>query len=449
MRNFQNRAGLAIPTVLSVMVLMLIIIATVASQGIGALHAAGITHITKQSAYAAEAGVADGMRRLIENPDDETDFQEDFGERHRYVVDIVNNFDPAGVEVTAPNGAKVPPGYSYILATGSRRDGRYPRQAGVLVTGGVGSTVQFAIGAGGFVDMGGSKDVAGGIKANGNITLTGNTDIRPVDGNGRLLSSSHIGGGGNARMDSGQDARAQSGISLNLRGNPTLEPNDTTAATLPFINDYRTTNTLNAGEEGRIVLPNPDPALLLDPANYPGGVAQPWPGGASLPPGSFVDWSTYGSTSFSGTLDLGDGQVHYFPNGISFGGATSIIGTGTIIVDNGNSISIGGNHSMNANLIVLRDPADPSKIPSIDIGGNTTINGFVYSHQHIDIGGNADINGMVIAYAGNVVTGGNTTIIYDPGVILDLPGFGPWSAGVGGVTGGGAGPIAVVSWERF
>ena len=70
---------------------------------------------------------------------------------------------------------------------------------GVLVRAGSASSFAYAIGAGGAVEMQGSKDVTGSIKANGDISLSGSSTIIPINNSGRLLSSADIRTQGSAR----------------------------------------------------------------------------------------------------------------------------------------------------------------------------------------------------------------------------------------------------------
>ncbi|MGE0492265.1 MAG: hypothetical protein AB7S38_23840 [Vulcanimicrobiota bacterium] len=436
MINAMTRRGIALPAVLGVLTLLLIILSTVAYQGIGSLNVAKVSQATRQSLFAAEAGVSDGLRQLVEDPTLTGPLADGTLENGAvYTVEIFNNIDGTGPPV-ASNDAAVPAGFAYILATGSRSDGAFQRSAGALVHPSAAAAFGMAMGSGGDIRMQGSKTVKGTIKASGDLRVQGSTTIEPMNGNGRLLAGGELRSQGNTTLDSAQEARARAQVNASpaIRGAYLVQPNDTSPATLPFIADGRTTNVLNTGEQG-LILPNPDQAALLDATNP-----------------DLVTWSV---TNFSGTLDLTD-KIHYFPDGVSFSPTTNFVGSGTIVVGNGNAMEFQGSTTINANLIALRRPDQmPSGgNPSIRFQGSTTVNGLIYAHEDIQAQGSFTLNGVMIAYhdgGAEIRTQGNSNITLDSGVLGGIPGFEPWANGFGsgGSVPAGATPMAIASWERF
>lgn len=406
---------------------MIVIVSLVVRQGLGTLHQAKLTTASKQALFAAEAGAADAFRRLIEDPSWVGPLDETAMENGSLYSALITNNLTGGGEVTASNGAKVPPGFAYIYATGQPGEDGVMRHVGVLVSPGSVSALSMVIGVGGQVQMQGSKDIAGSVKANGNISFQGSTDISPVNGSGRVLGSANISFQGSSDMDEAQDVRARGTVSGSVGGAYLVQSNDTSDSSLPFINDYRLTNALATGEQGQ-VLPNPDPALLL--------------AGATVHP----------ETSIAGDFDT-QGLVHHFPDGLSFSGSTNVTGGGTIVITGGNSLTFQGSSDVDANLIVLRDPAQyPSGgNPSIDFQGSSDVKGLVYAHQNVMFQGSSDVQGLIVAYSGDLNTQGSTDINLDATVLGDIPGFAAWASGFGGEGGipSGSGPISVRSWERM
>jgi hypothetical protein len=413
---------------LLVITLMVVIVSVVVKQGLGSLHQAKLTTASKQGLFAAEAGAADAFRQLVEDPSwagplPETPMQGGA----LYWAEVTNNLTGSG-EQTASNGARVPPGFAYILASGRPSPQGVLRRVGVLVSPGSLSALSMVIGVGGQVDMQGGKDIGGSIKANGNISFQGSTNIAPVNGSGRVLGSANVSFQGSSDMDEAQDVRARGTVSASpsVGGAYLVQSNDVSDSSLPFINDYRTNNALLAGEQGQ-VLPNPDPALLLA--------------------GAVVHTDPVGVSPF----DTG-GMVHHFPNGLSFSGSSQITGGGTIVVTGGNAISFQGSTNVDANLIALRDLAQqPSGgNPTITFQGSATIEGFVYAHQGVHFQGSTDLDGLVVAYGGDLTSQGSTNIQLNSTVLADIPGFNAWASGFGGEGGipAGSGPISVRSWER-
>jgi hypothetical protein len=434
LRATRHPLGITLTIVMLVITLLLVIVSVVVQQGLGSLHQARLASASKQALFAAEAGAADAVRRLIEDPSwpgplDDTSMSGGAV----YSVLVLNNLSGAS-ELLAPNGARVPIGYAYLYATGRPMPEGVTRHVGVLLRPGSASALKFALGVGGNLSMTGSKDVFGSVKANGNISLTGNTEIIPQGGNGRLLSSASILTSGVVRMDEAQDVRARGSVAEGaFRGPYLIEPNDTSESSRPFINDGRTSNALNAGESGQ-VLPNPLPDELLPPD--PAGVLAADP----------VLVTIHSETNPGDPFDTAGG-VHYFENG--FAGPRQVTGGGTIVVKDGNTISFSGNSDVEANLVSLTDLSS-SGSTLISFSGNSDVKGLIYSHDGVSVSGSFRLDGLLICYLGNLDTSGNTSIRLDSTVLAKVPGFTPWLSGCGGEGGtpGGQGTLSILSWER-
>ncbi len=435
------------PFVLLVLTLLLVAVSAVAHQGLGTLQQAKLEEFKKQAVLAAEAGVADAMEQMVDNsaldgPVPEVEME--IGAAYSFVV--FNNLAGGG-PIFASNGAEVPAGCAYILSTGEM--GTISREVGVMVSPGAASALGIAIGVGGDIDMSGSKRVTGTVKANGNIRFSGSTRIEPLDGSGQLLSSSSISVSGSTRVDDTQDVLSRSGISGSIRGGYTINGSDSSGATEPFINDYRTTNSLLPGEKGS-VLPNPDINALL------AGAVIHDPDG---------DPATNNGPEDTGDLDLG-GQVHFFPYGVNCSGSTRITGPGTIVVGGGHPINFSGSSRIaEVNLVAIRgaytDPVtgtdyaiNSSNNASITFSGSSRITGLVYAHDGINDSGSLRLEGVLIAYDsvnGDLNTSGSSRIELDSTVLAGIPGFEPWADGFGGEGGipAGSGSVGVISWERL
>lgn len=436
-RRHQNRKsplGIALPIVLLVLTLMLITVVTVSKQGIGSLQKAKLEQFRLQAMFAAEAGASDAMRVLVETPGFSGAIPHGtLATGADYDATVYNNFTGTSGPITAPNGAVVPMGYSYILGEG--QVGRLERRVGLLVHQGSATALGLVVGVGGNADFTGNKSVAGSVKASGDIVSHGNSNFTPSAGSGRLLAAGNIQTHGNTRVDDSQDVRARGSVSSSpaIRGALVVQSGDTTVDTLPFIADGRTTNSLNTGEQG-LVLPNPDQTVIK---------ATVIDHSADVPAGQW-----------DGPLDT-TGKVHYFPYGVDFGSGTNITGNGTILVDHGNSINFQGNVNVDANLVALRDdPTTATGNPSITFHGNADVHGLIYAHEDVEVHGNFDLKGLVIAYrsgGGDLTTHGNTSIFADSTVLANIPGFDSWASGFGGVGGvpSGSGPLSVYSWEKL
>ncbi len=443
----RSRPGIALPFVLLMLTLLLVILSMVAKQGIGVLHHSKTNSISKQALFAAEAGAADALRRLVEDPNwvgplPRTELDSGFS----YAVEVLNNFSGPGPEL-ASNGTLVPMGFTYLEATGFSPNDTISRQAFLLVTRGSASALGFAIGAGGTVRMQGSKTIFGSVKANRDIRFQGSTSVRPMNGSGRVLSSQDVRSQGSFQMDEAQDVRARGSVQATpgVRGTEFVESGDTSESTEPFIADGRTTNALNPGEVGQ-VLPNPDQSVLLDLTRddlvyYGADIAN--------------DDGSDSTVSVSGVLDL-EGKIHYFPGGVEFTGSSSIVGEGTIVVGHGNSMRFqGSTTAVNANLIALRHPDQmpSSGNPSIRFQGSANVSGLIYAHEDIEIQGSFRLDGVMIAYrdgGGDIDVQGSSQITLASTVLANVPGFEAWSGGFAGVGGApvGSGPLSILSWER-
>lgn len=433
----SKERGLALPFVLLVMTLLLVAVSAVAHQGLGTLQQAKIEEFRRQAVYAAEAGVADTIEQMVNDaslngalPEVEMDVGA------KYQVTIYSNFAGGGTQY-APNGAEIRDGYAYIYSVGTV--GTITRRVGVLVTAGSASALGIAIGVGGNVNMGGGKRITGTVKASGDIDFGGSTRIEPLDGSGRVLASGSI-KPGPLRVDDTQDVLARNGISGSVSGGNEVNGNDSSPATEPFINDGRFVNQTMPGDAaGAVVLPNPDPAVILaDPNTVVRDLDPLIQDPLQLP------------YPEAGVLSLG-GKTYYYPDGIDLGSVSQIQGPGTIVVANGRPIDCGNKQVSGANLVAIGGPDYDLDTSDITYKSSKQFDGLMYAHDNITTQGAFRLNGLIISYYGNFKSQGGTRVTLDATVLADIPGFGPWANGFGGSGGipAGSTSIGVISWERL
>lgn len=454
-----GRRAMALPTVLSLIVILVLIAMAVASTGIATLNLAGGNHLSRQSLMAAEAGVSAAIREIVRGTGWTSYNNVPYGRESRYSVQpIVGPSSVAG----QPN---VPAGAVYLLASATTR-GSNPRRVGVLISGSGSpeATMSQAISAGGRIRLQGGATVSGSLKASEDIRLQGGVKILPFQGDGRLLAGQDIEMQGGVRRDPSQDMRARGSITANstsLSEDPARQvyPNDSSEASAPFIADYRFENTTATGEIGQ-VLPNPDPVRLLGLVPDASGLNyEKDASGYYIIDPPRPDVVQHLETEVTGALDL-DGKIHLFVNGVRFQGGGGIQGQGTIVAGEGNGIEIQGGVNANANLLALRWPHQypSSGNPSIRIQGGATVNGMILAHEDVEIQGGARVNGMVVAYrpgGGNFEGQGGLRISFDAAG-LTLPGFESWLAPPSGIPVGGGSlgippgqPIRILSWQRL
>lgn len=435
--------AIALPVVLSVLTLMLVIVAVVASSGILNLQHARVDNFQKQSLYAAEAGIARSIRAIIAG--NSGNLSGNFGANSQYAVVVTPG--------PRPGPPRVPAGCSYLLATGTT-GGRFERKVGVLIrgleNGEATSDFAYAVATGGSLSAQGGGRISGSLKSNGNLTLGGGIKLSPVSGNGRLLSSGNIGLGGGVKTDPTQDVRAQGTVTGKSGLN--VFSNDNTPASAPFLTDGRFTNTRGAGEVGE-VLPNPDPVALLGLTEDGAGdyMRDPVTGQYVMSPAR-TDVVKHEETVVTGSLDLA-GKIHFFPNGVTLDGVS---GTGTIVTGQGNKITftraIRGFPKVN--LLALRwknQMAAGLGTPDIEFSnGRNELAGLVLAHGNVSTSSNFNLNGILVTF-GNFDSSGNRTIVYNAAGLL-LPGLESWVTGGAGGVGGGLGanlPVLIVSWQRL
>lgn len=450
------RRGIAIPIVLLVLSLFIVVVTAVFEAGFNTQYQTNNSYESTQSLYAAEAGIAQSVRQIIAGTSGWNGYRNvSYGVNSQYSVEVIPG--PA----TPAGGPQVPAGATYLLATGTTRS-KFARQVGVLIRAGVGqatSDFPFALAAGAKIDMHGGGSINGSVKSSTDIDLGGGIRVRPFGGSGQILAGTNIQLGGGVKRDDSQDMRAVGTISRSSHTLPTdpsslIFPNDTTPASMPFINDGRFTNTLTGTEKAK-VLPNPDPERLLglQPDGAGGYVFDALTGTYTLNPAR-TDVVQHTELTISGNLDLA-GKIHFFPNGVDIQGTLS--GKGSVVSGSGNSVRVSGRigNPAEVNLLALSWPTGPKK-GDIIVSDHLNMKGMLYAHGGIQLDKNVDLKGMMIAYSGGILnSGGHRAIEYDASG-FGLPGFETWlgvppaSTGPGTATGITPGqPIIVLSWQRL
>ena len=419
--RIRRNRGSALAILLLVLALLLVFL--VAVVAVGARHSRMIQGnlASVAAVQSAESAIQAGLLELKNNADWNAGFDNVSlgGEQdQRYSLSVTNNRMGAGT-ITGPGGVSVPAGMIYLLATGTAQNGQYPRQVAVFLR--RGPLFSYAIASGGEVHLNAAGIVSGTVKSNGDLSVDAMVTIVPVNGEGDLLTSGNLTVKAQAQMDPGpgQDARARGTItgSDKIKGASNIVANDTSAATAPFIVDGRLTNDPPAGQE---VMPNPNPTTLLADAVV-----------------------HTGPTTYSGTdLNL-NGQVHYFPDGVTFGGGSNIIGEGTIVVGNGNAATFNTPLNNTFNVVALDGQNGTVGSAAIYFNRATTLTGLVFCQGSIYSSSSFNVTGRVIAYGSGEFVGSGAHI---SGTMdrFTCPGFEAFFGG-----GGGPSNTDISSWQRL
>lgn len=400
--------GLSLAVTLMALGVIAVLGLGLATIGMQQLNRSRLMYVDRKALYAATAGVEACLRELRRDWTWNAGIpQTVLSPETSYEVVLTNNFQGA-TDLTAPNGARVPAGATYLTATGT--SGERSRRLGVMLRARFGR-FSYAIGAAGPVTLGSSVTVTGPFKADGLLTANSSLTMLPERGDGRLLGGASITTGidGRIKMDATQAVRARADISpgppfTSITGTTLIYENDATSATDPFVTDGRLTGD---APTGFLPFPNPDTTKLLAAADV-------------------VDHS--GVTSINSTLDLG-GKVHYFPQGVVFGVSSAFTGRGTVVIGNGATgeflAPIGtntGGHPLN---IVALGDAGGSKLIFRE---STSIEGVVYSHEDIETAASFRVEGSLFTYRGSTaeLTASDAFEVVQADLAVPIKGFEPW-----------------------
>jgi Tfp pilus assembly protein PilV len=438
-----ERRGLALALALILIPIILIIAFGLTQMGTQNLSHADAARHSKKALFAAETGAMEAMRQLDADSTWSAGWNQPQtlpGTKPTYTVEVVNN--SAGTStLTASNGAAVAPGMTYVLSTGSSRDGDFTRRVGVMlrVSKGGGS-FPYAIASGSNITLKAGTDIEGSIKASGDVVFEANTDIVAVDGKGWVLAGANIDNKNNVKFEDDQQLAAagnnisnQGGIknTPHVYSNPgpgvTFQGQSVQQLIAPFIADGRITNDPPPGQE---VMPNPDMTKLLAP-------------------GTYVDHGS--TTDINKTFDL-DGKTHLFSKGVTFKG--KITGRGTIVVTNGNSVvfegPIGQGNAYQEMNVIATDGHNGT------VGGNSIIfkraakiRGLIYSHDDVTSEASLSVYGSIISYkkdGGDVVHSGASLDVFLRPPTIPVLGFEAFFSSGGG---SGSSGMSVISWQRL
>ncbi len=434
MKNRRTQRGVSISVVLMVLVIITVIVYAVAAQGIANLNFIDLNKEHSLALYAAEAGIADNLVRYKTGCSDwrnglgSADTPISLANGAYYYVTVTDN--QSGIyDIQAPDNTTVPPGLCRFLGTGLyHKTGQHSyksvKKVSVMVKGAFFGKFAYALASGQDISLKAGTDIYGTIKSSGNIKFEAQIDVISVKGNGSVLAGGNIDVNSILNMDADQDAKARGYIAdASKIKNAAVVPNDTSPETLPFVTDLSTTLTSQSGQQGE-VLPYPNRNTLLGSG-----------------------YTLHNETVVSGTLNLGSGGIHYFPNGVTFASGAAFTGTGTIIVDNNNAMifetGLGSNSSYYpVNLVALEgDKTGPGS--AINFKQSVFLKGLVYSYGAINSEANFRAQGCVISYkGGQVITGAHAEFALTP-IEVECPGFEAWLG-----DGSGSARVNVVSWQR-
>ena len=453
----MNRRGIALPTVLSILVISVLLALSVASSGLVTLHITGGGHQSQQSVYAAEAGLAAAIREIIQGTSGWNGFN-----RVRYGLNSDYSVQVIGPQAGPPF---VPSGCVYLLATG-RTNQKHERRVGALIqaepaANPVFSAFGYALASASTLRMQGPTTIEGSLKSTAELRGQGDVRVIPAQGNGRILSGDNIRFQGELFRDPSQDLRARDAIRIqgwpggnNLDPDPAalIFPRDTTPDSAPFIADGRFSNTRSSTEIGE-VLPNPDPQKLLGlvPDGAGGYQKDPLTGRYKIDPAR-TDVVYHDETN-GASMDLG-GKIHFFPNGVRFMTDANFTGSGSIVTGENNDIRFQRPVRGTVNLLALKWPNQSARA-EVRIQGDADLEGLIWSAGSVRTQGKLNLKGMVISYSDELRTQGDVQVVYDPKG-LGLPGFNSWALGQISTPGPGTATgiqpgkaLNIISWQRL
>lgn len=436
MKIRKSQRGISISVVLMVLVIITVIVYAVAAQGIANLNFVDRSKENSLALYAAEAGLADSLVRYKKGCSDwrsglgSADSPISLANGAYYHVKVTDN-QMGFVDITAPDGTTVPPGLCYFLGTGLyRKTGtnsyRSVKAVGVMVKGAFLGRFPYALASGQSIDFNAGTDIYGNVKSSGNITFQAQCDVVSVRGQGSVFAGGYIDVGASLTMEPNQAMKARGDIfNASKVKNTVPVPFDKSYDTLPFVNDLSSTQTSQTGQTGE-VLPYPNRATLFSSVPAP---------------------VTHNETTVTGDFNLGNGGIHYFPNGVNFTSSANLTGTGTVIVDNGNpmnfEVGLGSTNSyFPVNLVALEGNKTGSG-SAINFKNSMFVRGLIYSYGTISSNANFRVQGSVISYkGGQVITGAHAEFSLTP-IEVECPGFEAWLG-----DGSGTSRVTVLSWKR-
>jgi Tfp pilus assembly protein PilX len=446
----KRERGIAIIVTLMVLTIIMVIVFAVGAQGIWNLNYITNDKNEKMAFYAAEAGINENLLMYKKN---EAGWQSgieslanprtlDNGARYYTQV----TWDPTrSATLTAPNGVSVKPNMIYFLGTGMYQQTgslqyRVVKRVGVMVDAGDNNTFTYAIASAGDIDIKNSN-INGNIKVDGDLKFNnGNVDVNPVNGQGKVLCGGTIDNTTHqlnfhpAVASDAHDCKARincTGPGKVNNASPYSVP-DASNDTLPFICDGTTTPTKAAGQQGQ-KLPNPNMQTLLSGA------------------------TVHNETTCNANLGTG---VHYFPNGVTFGGNITSNNVTIIAGKLGSPGNITFNSNVGSTYIVNIIAVDggtgadwqgngmaPTNA-SITFPNSCTLKGLVYCQGSINAQGQYTDIGSVITYkAGSnmLCPNAQSSYSFNNDYIKNTPGFEAWFSSAGATTG----TVTILSWQRM
>ena len=244
-----------------------------------------------------------------------------------------------------------------------------------------------------------------GIYNNGSLTLSGNSTI-----NGDIFSNGNMTISGNAKHPTGDDY-VSSGHTVTVGGKTVAATVLNPPPPLPTIN----TTTYDSSIATALTMPSGNKSYSS--LNLAGGTT--YVHGNATISGAVTGGGTLvvsGTTTISGNVTVDPGTTIISNNTLTISGNTNFQ-TGSVIYS-ATKITDSGNNRLNGSIMA----------PTITIGGNDTIYGFLYAWGvSVTISGNVNLYGAVVNPS-SATYSGNITINYDPSYLPSPP---------PGLTGGG------------
>lgn len=272
--------------------------------------------------------------------------------------------------------------------------------------------------------------IEGNIRCNGDIVFQSATTVVPIYGEGKVLGNTNIQPDAKLTVQDEVRARGEVKNQSSIEGETLISDKNSTPAENTSATDALEANGSVEYAANRI--PNPKTSEIN---------------------GAITDTIT--GTTYNTELDI-DGKVVSFPNGITFQSGSSITGTGTIVVPNGQSVvfevSLGTVSPVKMNLIVWSGGDGTVGGGTVTFNRSTHIDGLIFCHDDINVVSSLDVRGAVISYkpgGGDINLGSQADIRYNTSILGDNKplGFDSW---MGDAPPGGADTAySVVSWQEL
>lgn len=404
-----QRRGIAIALALIVLPVVLVLGFGLATLGIQNLNNADAERYSKMALFAAEAGVNQGILRVLQDPAFDGNFS----------YDLANNGTRADVTVyngggNPPNGAQVQPNQIYIYSNGTSKAGAFARQVGVMmVVADGGALFPYAAFGHQFVEFKGTADTDSFNSKEGTYAQTKQDSDGNIGTNGTNSGNVTLNGAVNVRgnVDTGKGSDPNAVIT----GGGQFQSSQALSKPVPFP---------AVDIPGGVEPDDNNPSLTvkksqtLNPGTY-GDVSVTAQGNITLQPGVYV-FRTLDLTG-QGKITVNGGPVEIY-----------IVGDGQ---DGSIDLDLGGGSGLNNNTKSAPDCIIycGENVSNVKLRGNSSAYFAVYAPEgDAELVGTSDLFGSVIA---DTVSVTGTPFIHYDRALMDMD--------------NGPGTPEIKSWQRM